>query len=221
MDGFDEASPDALPLRFAGVKVYPPLGFDPWPEDGGELEKVRILYEFCEKRGIPITTHCDDQGFRVIPLEEAWSYAAPARWEGVLASYPGLTLDFAHFGTQYSRPVGRGKARSLREVLLQSTEWTQTIIRFMDEYPRVYTDISFNGCDPSYYAHLSELLGRLPAAMRDLVASRIMFGSDFVVSLTKVRSYADYYRHYAASGLSDEWKRLFGHDNPEAFLTGK
>ena len=39
-----------------------------------------------------------------------------------------------------------------------------------------------------------------------------------MVNLTKIRSYADYYRLYANSELPDEWKRRFGHDNPERFL---
>ena len=28
-----------------------PLGFDPWPDEGPERDKVNFLYSFCEKRG--------------------------------------------------------------------------------------------------------------------------------------------------------------------------
>ncbi|HWP67901.1 MAG TPA: amidohydrolase, partial [Rectinemataceae bacterium] len=52
---------------FAGIKLYPPMGFDPWPDDEAEREKVKILYSFCEKKNVPIITHCDDGGFRVLP----------------------------------------------------------------------------------------------------------------------------------------------------------
>jgi hypothetical protein len=52
---------------FAGVKVYPPLGFDPWPEDfPEELEKVKTLYGFCLENRIPLTTHCSEGGFCVV-----------------------------------------------------------------------------------------------------------------------------------------------------------
>ncbi len=48
---------------FAGIKVYPPFGFDPWPDDEYEKQKVEILYDCCIKNGIPITTHCSTGGF--------------------------------------------------------------------------------------------------------------------------------------------------------------
>jgi predicted TIM-barrel fold metal-dependent hydrolase len=238
MKDFEFEAEPGLPLRFAGVKVYPPLGFDPWPEEGGERDKVNLLYSFCEKRGIPITSHCDDQGFRVIALEKAWGYTSPARWRKVLEAHPSLRLDLAHFGMQYSRPLvsakpasswslkslsqgARNLGQSLGQSLTQPTEWRDEIIRLMLDYPNFYTDISFNGSEASYYAELIEFLGRLGRPEREVVEERVMFGSDFMVNLTKIRSYADYYRFYANSELPDEWKRRFGHDNPERFLTGE
>jgi predicted TIM-barrel fold metal-dependent hydrolase len=234
MKDFDFEAKPGLPLRFAGVKVYPPLGFDPWPDEGPERDKVDFLYSFCEKRGIPITSHCDDQGFRVIALEKAWNYTSPSRWRAVLSAHPGLRLDLAHFGMQYSRPIGRTKpaaswslsalsdgAKKLGQSFSQPTEWRDEIIRLMLEFPKFYTDISFNGSEASYYTDLIEFMGRLGKAEREVVEERVMFGSDFMVNLTKIRSYADYYRLYANSDLPDEWKRRFGHDNPERFLTGE
>ena len=36
---------------FAGIKLYPPLGFDPWPsENREELDKVRFLYSECIRK---------------------------------------------------------------------------------------------------------------------------------------------------------------------------
>ena len=69
---------------FFGVKLYPPLGFDPWPQDTNELKKVRYLYSFCEKNRVPIITHCDDQGFKGINPLEAWKFTDPASWKTVL-----------------------------------------------------------------------------------------------------------------------------------------
>ena len=244
------------PLRaceniFAGIKVYPPLGFDPWPEPGPERDKVDFLFSFCERKDIPLTAHCDDQGFRVVPLEEAWTYTSPARWRKALEAHPGLRLDLAHFGAQYSLPIRRGQGgerpetesrnaslggrrpfgkamvektvsagKALRNALTPSTEWAEEIVRLMVDFPRVYTDISFNGTEAAFYGELVDFLERFPTAVRDLATERIMFGSDFLVNLTKVRSYSDYYRVFSDSGLPDEWKRRFGHDNPERFLVG-
>jgi predicted TIM-barrel fold metal-dependent hydrolase len=208
MRDFDVSSPP--PGRFAGIKVYPPLGFDPWPEEGEAREKAELLWSFCEERDIPVVSHCDDQGFRIVPLEESWRFSSPERWAAVLEAHPGLRLDFAHFGVQYSRPLGKGA----------SNEWTDRIVELMERHPRVYADISFDGTEAEYYRWLEIYMERQGREGSDLLAGRLMFGSDFMVNLTKVPSYAEYYRIFARSALSDELKTRLGHDNPESFLFG-
>jgi hypothetical protein len=208
MGDYDAASP--VCGRFAGVKVYPPLGFDPWPEDVVEREKVDLLWSFCERLDLPVVTHCDDQGFRVTSMEAAWRFSSPKRWEALLLAHPGLRIDFAHFGAQYSHPIGRPA----------STEWTNRIVRLMADFPKVYADFSFNGTEAEYYRWLQGYLGKKGAALASRIEERLLFGSDFMVNLTKVRSYSDYFRLYADSPLSDELKMRFGHDNPEEFLFG-
>lgn len=208
MRDYDAASP--VRGRFAGVKVYPPLGFDPWPDGGPEREKVELLWSFCERRDLPVVTHCDDQGFRVASLEEAWRISSPARWEPLLRAHPGLRVDFAHFGAQYSHPIGRPP----------STEWTDRIVRLMVDFPNVYADFSFDGSEPEYYRWLEAYLRKRSAGLASLVEGRLLFGSDFMVNLTKVRSYAEYYRIFARSSLAEELKLRFGQANPERFLFG-
>jgi hypothetical protein len=208
MAGHEAGSP--FPARFAGVKVYPPLGFDPWPDGGAEREKAELLWSFCERRDVPVVTHCDDQGFRVVGLEEAWRCSSPERWAPVLRAHPCLRLDFAHFGAQYSHPLGHPAF----------TEWTDRIVRHMVDFPNVYADFAFDGTEAEYYRWLSGYLAARSSALAALIEERLLFGSDFVVNLTKVRSYADYYRIYAASPFSGELKARFAHDNPERFLFG-
>jgi len=208
MRDYDASSPPHC--RFAGVKVYPPLGFDPWPDEGEERDKVELLWSFCEKRDIPVVGHCDDQGFRVIPLEEAWRFTSPDRWAAVLEAHPDLRLDFAHFGVQYSHPLGKGA----------SNEWTDRIVELMGRYPNVYADISFDGTEAEYYRWLEIYMERQGRRGSELLTERLLFGSDFMVNLTKVSSYAEYYRIFARAALSDELKRRLGHDNPERFLFG-
>jgi Predicted metal-dependent hydrolase of the TIM-barrel fold len=202
-------NPDSpVPGRFAGIKVYPPLGFDPLPGEGTERDKTELLWSFCEARDVPIVTHCDDQGFRIVGLEEAWRNTSPARWEPVLRSHPKLRLDFAHFGAQYSHPLGRPL----------STEWTDRIVRLMVDFPNVYADFSFDGSEPEYYRWLEGYLAKCSRGLASQIEDRLLFGSDFMVNLVKIRSYAEYYRLFAGSPLSDELIRRFGHDNPERFL---
>jgi hypothetical protein len=200
-----------LPGRFAGIKVYPPLGFDPWPDGGEERDKVELLWSFCERRDIPVVTHCDDQGFRIVSMEHSWLFTSPERWEPVLAAHPKLRLDFAHFGAEYSHAIGKSV----------STEWTDRIVRLMADHPNVYADISFDSADIRYYRWLHAYMARQDESLAALLEERLFFGTDFLLNLSKVRCYSDCYRLYAKTAFSDELKRRFGHDNPESFLFGR
>lgn len=194
---------------FSGIKLYPPLGFDPWPEEEPEeMEKVHLLYRFCQKRRIPITTHCDDQGYRTIPVKEAWRNSSPERWEQVLKAYPKLKLNFGHLGRQYYR-----RFRFIRQY-----RWMRKIFRLMEHYPHVYGDFSFNGTDPDYYRELLDELEGMDSRQRELIVSRILFGSDFMINLTKVESYLDYLRLFESSPFSDGRLHSFCSSNPRRFL---
>ncbi len=193
---------------FAGIKLYPPLGFDPWPENSEGRATVEVLYAFCSEKAIPITTHCDDGGFRLIPLETSWKYCSPGRFRPALEKYPGLKLNFAHLGHTYSLPFG----------VSHLTNWRNDIFALMEEFPYVYGDFSFDGTNSDYYDGLFRALEDLPDASRDRAQSRILFGSDFMVNLVKVRSYADYYRLFFKSAFDAATKDGFVSGNPEKFL---
>lgn len=193
---------------FAGIKLYPPLGFDPWPGDRAALDATRLLYRFCETRGIPLVVHCDDQGYRVVPLDKAMRLTDPARWLDVLGEFPGLIVDFAHFGERYlGRPGKRGS-------------WTVTIVELMRRYPGVYADVAFNGSEPVYWNKLAGYLDSLPSIDAGLVRSRLLFGTDFVISLMKARSYLDYVTDFAEGPLDLELKLAMMSKNPSRFLFG-
>jgi len=203
--------PERKHSPFAGIKLYPPLGFDPWPAEGAEREKVEILYSFAEKRKIPLTVHCDDGGFRVIPLEEAWRNTSPASYRPALEKYPRLIINFAHLGAQYSIP---------NRLAPPPTEWRDEIFGLMTDFSGVYADFSFNGVAPEYYDSLLATLGSMDPSRREVAEKRIMFGSDFMVNLIKVRSYADYFRIFSGSAISPELKNAFCSENPRRFLFG-
>jgi len=195
---------------FSGIKLYPPMGFDPWPEDPAEREKVELLYSFAETKGVPITTHCDDQGYRIISLEESLKFTAPSRYRPVLQKYPRLILNFAHMGKRHIRTI-RGN---------EQADWRKDIFDLIIEYPNVYSDFSFTAGEPSFYEELASTLNHLKEPQQEKIIQRILFGSDFMVNLFKVRSYRDYLEYFSESVLSVEKKRLFCSDNPRRFLFG-
>jgi len=193
---------------FAGVKLYPPLGFDPWPDGKAALDATKILYRYCQDRRIPLVVHCDDQGYRTIPFAEFARFTDPGRWEPILEAFPGLIVDFAHFGERYK---GRGKSRDA---------WTNEIISLMCRYPGVHADVAYNGCDPEYWDTLHRLVDGLPGPTADIVRNRLMFGTDFIFSLLKARSYLDYVMDFAEGPLDLELKRAMMSGTPARFLFG-
>jgi len=178
--------------RFFGIKLYPPLGFDPIPEDPEERKKVELIYAFAEDNKIPITTHCDDGGYRTTDVETSHKNTSPESWSKVLEKHPRLKLNFAHFGRQYQRT----------HFMRKQDKWRNDIIDLIIKYEHVYTDISFNGVSSDYYEALLEKLESLEPDQRQKLNKHIMFGSDFMINLSKVESYYKYLKIFEDSPLT-------------------
>jgi predicted TIM-barrel fold metal-dependent hydrolase len=205
--------------QFYGIKFYPPLGYDPWPTDPEQRDKVIMIYEFCTNHAIPIITHCDDQGFRGVPAKEAWKYTAPSSYKPVLARYPMLRIDFAHYGWQYNQlqknPLSLISGLTSR---VPDSPWFHDLVELMQLYPNVYADVSFSGSNPDFYLLLSNYLKSLDDEQRQTILSRSLFGTDFSVNLVKVESYTSYYRIFEESPFTDDEIHQMVHSNPLKFM---
>ncbi|MCM1322445.1 MAG: amidohydrolase [Bacteroides sp.] len=198
------------PNAFAGIKVYPPLDFDPYPDNPQEREKLDMLYSFCQKKKIPLITHCDDQGFRAIPQEASAVFTSPERWELVLRSYPDLRIDIAHFGKQYSRGY------KFRE----ETQWRDKILQLMLSYPHVYSDLAFNGVDTNVWEQTEQLAASFSEKDAQTIGERLLFGTDWPLSLIKIQSAAAYWHGFSESPASAAFKERLVSANPCAFNFG-
>ena len=224
---------EGLSYSCTGIKVYPPLGFDPWPEAGAgwkkgeraearkkrgqEQEKVEYLYRFCADRDIPITAHCNDGGFMSgkVPLEK---FTAPAQWRHVVERFPKLKLNLAHFGRQDRW------CSQLKHYAGLETSWQEEIVELLlDKDKHVYSDFSFIGASAAWYKELRKLLDKYkhdPESTARL-RSRILFGSDFMINLLATESYKRYVEQFLGTGkLYEEEKSAFCSTNPEGFLFG-
>jgi hypothetical protein len=189
---------------FAGIKVYPPLGFNPWPTDSEDRKKVEEIYRRAQEKGIPITCHGGHGGFRVVTKDEAKTLAAVAKWEAVLGAFEGLKLNLAHF------PMAQEKARR---------EGTLALVLGRDN---VYVDISCRATKKTYYDNLRDLLDDLDPADRAKLLARTLFGSDFAVNLMWIESYNAYVRLFSETkALTPEEKVAMCSTNPERFLFGR
>ncbi len=195
----EKQDPDHYAYLFAGVKLYPPLGFDPWPEDEpAELDKVKFLYSECVRKRIPVIVHCSDGGFKTSP--DAGRLSHPEKWIKVLnnSSFRNLKINFAHMGNQSTG----------------QNEWLKTILWLMGKYENVYTDFSCLTPEEKDYETVKKIIN-------NQTASRILFGSDFVINLLWSDSYNKYLQNFLnTSHLSDSDKIAFSSNNPEKFLFG-
>lgn len=199
---------------FAGIKLYPPMGFDPWPDNKEERRKVEFLYSYAQGASIPITTHCNDGGFVTVDYKQAIKNTHPDKWESVLKNYPELRLNFAHAGVSSSLqfPNLFGK---------KEKSWTERIFDIIDRYEHVYTDFSFNGISPKFYHKFSQQFSILEKAGRTRYRDKILFGTDFMINLMGIRSYRDYFDIYQVAELDSELKHRFASINPLLFLNLK
>ena len=185
---------------FAGIKLYPPLGFDPWPSDDPvELEKVRFLYSECIRRKLPVTVHCSDGGFKT--TDDARLFTDPSlRWHNVISrpEYRNLKINFAHLGNQKD-----GK-----------TLWRDTILESIRKNNNIYTDCSSVTPEREDYEKIKNI-------MNDDVESNILFGSDFLINLMWSDSYNEYLNNFLMTTfLDDRQKSELCETNPEKFLFG-
>ena len=195
-------------IGYAGVKVYPPLGFDPWPDDKEEKKKVELFYELCIAKNIPITTHCSDGGFAII--DKAKEFTHPNKWMQVLKNYKDLKLNLAHMGKQNSKALG----------MFERTEWQKVVLKLVNDYENVYTDFSCAAFDEDYYKSLSKLVSEQSDSKH--LKEKILFGSDFMINLLWCESYNQYLEtFFNTQSFSVDDKDLFCSVNPERFLFSK
>ncbi len=197
---------------FAGIKVYPPLGFDPWPTAVKEHEKVESLYSYCCEKDLPITAHGSKGGFVVVKKGELKKLTSISKWEQVLSKYPDLKLNLAHFPMQEKILwiIPDPRHRRLKAML-----------RLVLENKNVYVDFSNRATSDHYYKSLKNLLDGLITTQKTKLTDHILFGSDYTVNLMAkgIKSYNKYLDNFSKTEyLTPEEKHSFCCTNPERFL---
>jgi predicted TIM-barrel fold metal-dependent hydrolase len=174
-------------LGFAGVKVYPPVGFLPLDNAGrGALLHgagqsglgasldlcLRAFYSYCEAQQVPVMTHAaDSSGYQ----PGYGQLADPSGWEAVLQEFPNLRLCLGHFG----HLDGLGED----DTLAACSAWMRRCAVLMQRYPNVYADMSSSplafraGSRERYMALLGDVFARFPRTRL-----RVAYGSDFWLS---------------------------------------
>lgn len=163
---------------FAGVKLYPSMGFRPDDNSGISFshanravraappprraldQALAGLYRWCEDHDVPIATH-GSHSMGAGPGTEA--YCAPWLWRDVLAAHPRLRVNLAHFG-------GFGAHNP--------QAWQEQLAALMREDINLYFDTGYwdeaSTSATAEIAKAQQFLARAETGWR-----RMMYGSDW------------------------------------------
>ncbi|MDX2005043.1 MAG: amidohydrolase family protein [Meiothermus sp.] len=210
--------------QFAGIKLYPALGFFPFDA------RLDDMYSWAEANEVPITTHCTPGGLyarrfepthRVhpkthrhlpgnSPSEFAKNYSDPRNYDWVLERFPKLKLCFAHLGGDWH---WRRFLEQSRETKPEDLSWTSVILNHMKRFPNVYADIS-------YAAYDRDLLPLLKVFVNTPYAGeRILFGTDYFVVRVEAAEREFSIRVRGFLGEADYFK--IANTNPKKFLQNR
>lgn len=126
-----------------GIKLYPPIGFNPYP-DNEEIKKIyRKFYQWCVKEDIPITVHCQKGSYSAAKNQDQINkFADPKNWLKLFeneSTLQDLRINFAHFGGDDGvEDMIDGFSRKK----IDKSSWTYTIIKLLKTYKNTYSDIS-------------------------------------------------------------------------------
>lgn len=221
---------------FIGIKLYPPLGANVWPDSPEKREKHLELYKFFRERNLPITAHCQMDSFELTDSEsDTKRYTSPKNWEKVLEKIPDLRINFAHFGGEkgISGAIEFEKQSSNNTYMYKNTflryenlTWTGRIVQMLKKYKNTYADISafdFIG-DERATASLLWLLARDKEGMlgegKYHLEDKLLWGSDYPMPLPqkKVSNYCDILRPFISTFKDSKTRKeaKFARPKPES-----
>jgi predicted TIM-barrel fold metal-dependent hydrolase len=221
---------------FAGVKLYPPMGFRPignadlpaskfvpkskdlkgeWDNFPKELDRVlHEFYRWCADKDVPIKTHTSPSQS---PTRNAEARSDPVWWGRVLECYPGLRLNLGHLGGLNAKHTGR----------------MDTVLRLMDQYDRVYADLADyeevtteRASDVREVNWLFDYFKSRASGARPKIAarklwSRLMYGSDWLM-LGRAPKHGEYlkgwHRHLRRRAIPEGAQRLFFGENALRYM---
>ena len=186
---------------FAGVKLYPPMGFrasgnhGPYPERTEKRLGFRPdrqldlalddLYKLCVELDAPIMAHGYSSNGSGLNFAKR---ADPAYWLPVFRKYPTLRVCIAHFGRFDARSEGRKQS-------FPDGSWEWTLGEFIRDHPKqpVFADIS-------YFSEALETHEKRAPLADDFVrwvgefdrdVNHLVFGTDWIM-LGQEKGYSHY-----------------------------
>jgi predicted TIM-barrel fold metal-dependent hydrolase len=214
--------------RFAGIKLYPPIGYHPNDPALGPL------YDYAAERGVPVLTHCSrpstvqyrgqpTEQMRLDPISGARRedgryellkrFTDPDAYVPILDRRPRLKLCLAHWGGAgdweafLDHPWDARNPSSEKSWLAKVTEMISS-----GKYENLYTDIAYTIWAKDEYVYLLKVL-----LSDERLRRRVLFGSDFyVVESAEFEERRRSVRVRAV--LGEELFQTIAYENPRTFL---
>jgi len=123
--------------RLLGIKLYPPIGFNPCPNK--LPNRYKEFYVWCCEQDIPLTAHCQKGSYSAGKEKENLDKnTTPKNWKRLLKhpDFTNLRINFAHFGGE------TGTDDMFEPFRIDKDSWTYILIELLKKYPNTYADIS-------------------------------------------------------------------------------
>lgn len=190
---------------FIGVKLYPPMGFEPlgnsnaWPDYfrfierdlggatrlGDELDAaLHDLYDLCMEMQAPVLAHAADSNGAGPTFADR---ADPAFWLPVFVKYPNLRVCLAHFGRFTYRSKAAPPNAPAPSPAAPEASWEWTVGTYIREHPGapVFADLAFFSeilaADANQRRQLAGTF-QLFAQRFDPGLEHLMFGTDWIMT---------------------------------------
>ena len=212
---------------FSGIKLYPALGYF------GYHPGLLHVYEYAADKHIPLLTHCSSGGinmagddapaylinpecFNKLPgrtyhfqqtgeMKDFCDYMNnPDNFEEVLHQFPTLKICFAHFGIDAKSQFAAGPGLA----------WYDKILNLMSRYENVYTDISYTAAYSKFLEWFMNAYQNYPAKVQE----RILYGTDFFMTLQEDNGQDNELLKTIRSGLGESLFLKLAKENVERFL---
>jgi hypothetical protein len=205
---------------FAGIKLYPRLGFSPF--DPVLMEHVYPKANDMKRHGrvgLPVMSHCSRGGVQGKNMTNylADEYTDPDGFIPVMAQFPNLRICLAHFGglndwTEYANP-------DKKKVPDYSQNWQVQIRRMIGsgDYPGLWTDISYTMFEFDEFIPFLRLLLMGNQNRHERLRQRILFGSDFYMTRQEGLSEKGVCFRLR-NALGEEMFRRMAEENPRVWL---
>ena len=212
--------------HFKGIKLYPPLGY--YPND----TRLHPVYEYAQKKDIPIMSHCSRGGVyvkkvtdemlnesnpigRTVVKKKAKQfsdiYTDPANYDPIATKYPDLKICLAHFGgdTEWDKYLEESWQPGRPEA---DKSWLSVILDLIHKHKNIYTDISSTLFQKDCYIDLLLIL-----LENKKVRERVLFGSDYYM-MERVKSKEREMALKIRSRLGPALFKQIAETNPKRYL---